>query len=222
MAFITGENEKTVRDMLGKLPRKVKILYFTQELECQYCRETHQLLEEIRDLSSGNVELEVYNFVNDKEVVEKYKVDKIPAIVMLDENGKDYGIRYYGIPSGYEFGSLLEDIQEVAKGKPALSEESIKLIQQIDKPLRIQVFVTPTCPYCPTAVLLAHKLAMVNDNITADMVEATEFPHLSMKYNVRGVPRTMVGETYAIEGALPEPHFVQRILEGYNQIYGQN
>ncbi|HFB67527.1 MAG TPA: glutaredoxin, partial [Calditrichae bacterium] len=136
--------------------------------------------------------------------------------------GKDYGIRYYGIPSGYEFGSLLEDIQEVAKGTPALSEESIKLIQQIDKPLRIQVFVTPTCPYCPTAVLLAHKIAMVNDNITADMVEATEFPHLSMKYNVRGVPRTMVGETYAIEGALPEPHFVQRILEGYKQMYGSN
>ncbi len=222
MAFITGENEKTVRDILGKLPRKVKILYFTQELECQYCRETHQLLEEIRDLSGGNVELEVYNFVNDKDVVEKYNVDKIPAIVMLDETGKDYGIRYYGIPSGYEFGSLLEDIQEVAKGKPSLSEESIQMIQQIDKPLRIQVFVTPTCPYCPTAVLLAHKIAMVNDNITADMVEATEFPHLSMKYNVRGVPRTMVGETYAIEGALPEPHFVQRILEGYKQMYGDN
>ena len=70
MPFITGEDAKIVGDILTKLPRKVKLIYFTQELECQYCRETRQLLEELRDLSGGNVELEVYNFVNDKEVVE--------------------------------------------------------------------------------------------------------------------------------------------------------
>ncbi len=217
MPFITGEDAKIVGDILTKLPRKVKLIYFTQELECQYCRETRQLLEELRDLSGGNVELEVYNFVNDKEQVEKYKIDKIPATVILAD--EDLGIRYYGIPSGYEFGSLLEDIQTVAKGQPDLSQETINLISQIDKPLRLQVFVTPTCPYCPNAVMLAHKLAMINKNIVADMVEASEFPHLAVKYHVQGVPRTMVGESYAIEGALPEPHFVQRIMEGYRQMY---
>ncbi len=220
MPFITGEDAKIVGDILTKLPRKVKLIYFTQELECQYCRETRQLLEELRDLSGGKVELEVYNFVNDKEQVEKYKIDKIPATVILAD--EDLGIRYYGIPSGYEFGSLLEDIQQVAKGKPDLSPETLQLISQIDKPLRLQVFVTPTCPYCPNAVMLAHKLAMVNKNIVADMVEASEFPHLAVKYHVQGVPRTMVGESYAIEGALPEPHFVQRIMEGYRQMYPEN
>ncbi len=222
MAFITGENEKTVRDMLEKLPRRVKLVYFTQELECQYCRETRQLVEEIQNLSAGNVKLEVYNFINDKEKVEHYQVDKVPALVILDENGKDFGIRYYGIPSGYEFGSLLEDIQVVSRGEPDLGEQSKQLIAQITRPLRLQVFVTPTCPYCPSAVLLAHKIAMVNPHITADMVEATEFPHLAVKYNVHGVPRTMVGESYAIEGALPETHFVQRVLEGYKQMYSEN
>ena len=222
MAFITGENEQTVREVLGKLPRKVQLVYFTQELECQYCRETRQLLEEIRDLSDGNVSLEVYNFITDKEKVEQYRIDKVPGLVILDEEGKDYGIRYYGIPSGYEFGSLLEDIQMVAQGEPDLSDQSKQLLARIDKPLHLQVFVTPTCPYCPSAVLLAHKMAMVNDNIIADMVEATEFPHLAMKYNVHGVPRTMVGESYAIEGALPETHFIQRVLEGFKQIYPNN
>ncbi len=218
MAFIVGDDQKVVKDILTQLPRKVKVVYFTQELECQYCRETRQLLEEVAELSDGKVVLEVYNFVTDKDKAEQFQIDKIPATIIMSEE-KDYKIRYYGIPSGYEFSSLPEDIKQVAAGEPEVSEETKQLIAQIDKPLHIQVFVTPTCPYCPSAVLLAHKIAMLNDNITADMVEATEFPHLAVKYNVRGVPRTMVGETYAIEGALPEPMFVQKILEGYRQMY---
>lgn len=221
MPFIAGEDAKTVGEILKNLPRKIKIVYFTQELECQYCRETHQLLEEIKDLSEGNVELQTFNFVNDKEQVDKFNIDKIPATVIMSEN-KDYGIRYYGIPSGYEFSSLLEDIQQVAKGEPEVAEETKSQIETITQPLRLQVFVTPTCPYCPSAVLTAHKLAMLNDNIVADMVEATEFPHLSMRYKVQGVPRTMIGEDNAIEGALPEPNFVQRVMDAYKQAYPAN
>jgi glutaredoxin-like protein len=221
MPFITGDDAKQVREILEKLPRTVKLIYFTQELECQFCRETHQLMTELKELGNGKINLEVYNFVNDKEQVEKYNIDKIPAIAVTTGD-KDFGIRYYGIPSGYEFSSILEDIQEVASGQPSVSEETKKSIQKITQPLHLQVFVTPTCPYCPGAVLMAHKLAMLNDNITADMVEATEFPHLSMKYNVRGVPRTVIGEDHAIEGALPEPNFVQKVLSAYQEMYPDN
>jgi len=216
-----GEDAKTVQGILSNLPRNVKLKYFTQELECQYCRETKQLLSELKELSEGKLELEILNFVNDKEEVEKHKIDKIPATVVMTDD-KDFGIRYYGIPSGYEFSSLLEDIQEVAKGEPEVSEDTKNQIAKITQPLRLQVFVTPTCPYCPSAVLMAHKLAMLNENIVADMVEATEFPHLSVRYQVQGVPRTMVGETTAIEGALPEPHFVQRVMEAYANMYPEN
>lgn len=221
MPFIVGEDAKHVQEILQKLPNKVKLVYFTQELECQYCRETRQLLEEIRDLSHGNILLEIYNFVNDKQQVEKYKIDKIPAIVVMSEN-KDYGIRYYGIPSGYEFSSLMQDIEEVANQQPEVSEETKKLLSQITQPLHLQVFVTPTCPYCPGAVVMAHRLAMLNDHITADMVEATEFPHLAVRYNVRGVPRTIISDKHAIEGALPESHFVKKVLDAYKQLYPNN
>ena len=221
MPFIVGEDAKQVKEILSKLANKVKLVYFTQELECQYCRETHQLMQELVELGDGKIELETYNFITDKDQVEKYKIDKIPATV-VSSGDKDFGIRYYGIPSGYEFSSLLEDIQQVADGEPSVSEETRKQIEKITQPLRLQVFVTPTCPYCPSAVLMAHKLAMLNENITADMVEATEFPHLSLRYNVQGVPRTMIGEKSAIEGALPEPHFVQRVLDEYKNLYPDN
>ena len=221
MPFIVGEDARQVQEILQGLPRPVKLVYFTQELECQYCRETHQLMEELRTLSNGKIQLEIYNFVNDKPQVEKYKIDKIPAIAVTAE-GKDYGIRYYGIPTGYEFSSIMQDIQELAQGEPDLSEETKKMIAKIIHPLHLQVFVTPTCPYCPSAVLMAHRLAMLNDYITADMVEATEFPHLAVRYNVRGVPRTVISEKHSIEGALPESHFVQKVIEAYKELYPDN
>jgi glutaredoxin-like protein len=221
MPFIVGEDAKQVQEILQKLPRPVKLVYFTQELECQYCRETHQLLEELKNLSNGNVKLEIYNFVNDKAEVEKYKIDKIPAIAVTTDE-KDYGIRYYGIPSGYEFSSIMQDIQELANDAPEVSEETKKMITKITQPLHLQVFVTPTCPYCPSSVLMAHRLAMLNDQISADMVEATEFPHLAIRYNVRGVPRTVISEKHSIEGALPESHFVKKVIEVYTELYPDN
>jgi glutaredoxin len=77
----------------------------------------------------------------------------------------------------------------------------------------MQVFVTPTCPYCPRAVLLAHQLAMESDMIRGDMVEAIEFPHLSQKYEVRGVPRTVINEDVHLEGAAPEQMVMARLME---------
>ncbi|RMG27296.1 MAG: glutaredoxin, partial [Methanobacteriota archaeon] len=149
-------------------------------------------------------------FVNDKEVAEKYGIDKIPATIIMGD--KDYGIRFYGIPSGYEFSTLLEDIIMVSHRDSGLSPKTREKIAAIDTPLHFQVFVTPTCPYCPRAVLLAHQLAMENDNIVADMVEAIEFPQLSQKYHVMGVPKTVVNDQDLAEGAMPEEMLVERLL----------
>ena len=102
---------------------------------------------------------------------------------------EDFGVRFYGIPSGYEFASLLQAIRTVASGQPQLAEETLEFLRQLEEPVHIQVFVTPTCPYCPGSVILGHYMAVASPMIQADMVEATEFPHLSMKYEVMGVPR---------------------------------
>jgi glutaredoxin-like protein len=212
MAFLTEKDQQFVRNLFENMKDPVQLIMFTQELECQYCRETHQILEEVAALSD-KISLTVYNFQTDKEIAEKYKIDKIPATVI--EGKKDFGIRYYGIPSGYEFSSLLEDIVDVSVNESGFSQPAKKMLANIKAPLHMQVFVTPTCPYCPKAVRLAHKAAIENDNITADMVEATEFPHLSMRYDVRGVPRTVVGENFPIEGAVPEMEFVEKLVEAY-------
>jgi glutaredoxin-like protein len=215
MSFLQEKDKEYIRKLFSEMQNNVKIINFTQEIECQYCPETRQILEELVELSD-KVSLELYNFMTHKDMVEKYKVDKVPATII--EGDQDYGIRYYGIPSGYEFSSVLEDIIDVSKRDSGLNPESRELLKQIDAPLRLQVFVTPTCPYCPTSVRLAHKIAIENPFVTADMVEATEFPELSMRYNVRGVPRTMIGEEYHVEGALPEKQYITKIVEYFKAL----
>ncbi len=215
MAFLQEKDKEYIRKLFSDLQQDVRLINFSQEIECQYCPETRQILEELVELSD-KLSLELYNFMTHKDMVEKYKVDKVPATIIAGD--EDYGIRYYGIPSGYEFSTVLEGIVDVSKRDSGLSKESRELLKQIDAPLRLQVFVTPTCPYCPKAVHLAHRIAIENPFVTADMVEATEFPELSMRYNVRGVPRTMIGDEYHIEGALPENAFIPKIVEYFKAL----
>ncbi len=209
MAILQEKDKIEVQKRLQDLPNPVKIINFTQELECDYCRETRQLLDEISQLSD-KITLEVYNFVNDKEMVEKYNIDKIPATVIMGD--KDYGIRFYGIPSGYEFSTLIEDIIMVSHRDSGLSPKTREKLATITTPVHFQVFVTPTCPYCPRAVFLAHQLALESDHIVSDMVEAIEFPHLSQKYHVMGVPKTVVNDQDLAEGAMPEDMLMDRLM----------
>jgi glutaredoxin-like protein len=108
---------------------------------------------------------------------------------------------------------VIEDIIDVSQGESGLQANTKEVIADLSEPVHLQVFVTPTCPYCPQAVRLAHKLAMESELITADMVEAIEFPHLSNKYHVHGVPRTVINETIHQEGAVPEPMLLAKLQE---------
>ncbi|MEA3340558.1 MAG: thioredoxin family protein [Chloroflexota bacterium] len=210
MALLNEEIREQVKQELADLAGPVKMAMFTQEFECQFCSETRQLTEEVAELSD-QLTVEVYDFVADEEKVEELSIDKIPAIAVI--GAEDYGVRYYGIPSGYEFSSLLHAIKMVADGKPELSEDTLEVLAGLDEPVHFQVFVTPTCPYCPQSVILAHQMAVASPMVRADMVEAQEFPHLSQKYQVMGVPRTVINETAHLEGAASEVMVLAKLQE---------
>jgi glutaredoxin-like protein len=212
MAMISDRDKKAIGDRLGKLAGPVRLVVFTQEMECQYCRETRELVEELAALSD-KIQVEVRDFVKDESEAKKLSVDKIPAIAVLDAKGKDYGIRFYGIPAGYEFISLIEAMEMVSKGESGLSVAGREKLKSVKEPLNLQVYVTPTCPYCPRAVVLAFRLAMESPHVTASMVEATEFPHLANKYGVSGVPHTVIGNSeQPMIGAYPEAAALEVIL----------
>ena len=141
MPLLAEKDREVVRKRLEELPNPVKLINFTQELECESCKDTRSMLEEVAALSE-RIELQVFNFQTDKEERDRYGIDKIPATVIMGE--VDYGIRYYGIPAGYEFVSLLETLIMVSKRDSGLEPATRERLAQVQEPLRLEVFVTPT------------------------------------------------------------------------------
>ena len=204
-----------VLEAMKEMDGSVFIQVFTSKDGCELCSDTIAIVDELADLSD-KVETEHLDIDDPGELANKYGIDKVPAIVVHKGTKKSHeyqGIRFFGIPAGYEFTSLLHSIKLVAVGKPELSEETLQALAEIAEPVHMQVFVTPTCPYCPQAVVLAHRMAVASPMIRADMVEATEFPHLATKYQVMGVPRTVINETVHVEGAAPEPMVLEKLRE---------
>ncbi|MGB9906332.1 MAG: protein disulfide oxidoreductase [Candidatus Saccharicenans sp.] len=216
-----------VRDFTRKkfeaeLVNPVNLVYFTKEKsplivpgrepqeDCGFCPETRQLLEELTGLSD-RIKLTVYELDKEPERAAQFQVDKVPAIIVMGE--QDAGIRFFGIPSGYEFMSLLEAIVDVSRGETELSQETKTALKNLTREVNIQVFVTPTCPYCPVAVRLGHQMALESPLVKAAMVEATEFPELTQKYEVFGVPKTIFNDSLTLEGAVPEEMFLEQVLK---------
>jgi alkyl hydroperoxide reductase subunit AhpF len=140
-SIIQDKDRRPIAERLETLARPVTLVNFTQELECEFCRETRQLIEELAGLSD-KLTAEVYDFIADQPKAREDNINKIPATVVMGE--RDYGIRFYGIPSGYEFSILLEDIISVSKGDSGLTAENKKKLREMHEPLHLQVFVTPT------------------------------------------------------------------------------
>jgi glutaredoxin-like protein len=141
MALLSEDLRDELQEEFEELPERVKLVVFTQEFECAHCRENTSLAQEVAALSD-KLDIEVHDFVLDKETVQRYEVDKIPAIVV--EGEKDYGVRLYGVPAGYEFTSLIEAIKSVSAGDSGLAPKTRQALAGLKDPLHLQVFVTPT------------------------------------------------------------------------------
>lgn len=196
------------------LVNPVRLIMFTQELECQFCAQTKQLITELAGLND-KILAEVRDFVADADLAKQYGVDKIPAIVILGQ--RDYGVKFYGLPYGYEFQTLMLALAAVSQGKTDLSEETKVKIHAISIPVHIQVFVTLTCPHCSAAAAMAYKFAVESSLVRADVVDVSEFPQLAIKYGVMGVPKIVVNEKVEFVGTVPENMFLEHVLLAVRQ-----
>jgi len=210
--LLTDQDRQTVRTQLAGITHRVTLLFFTQTFgEPETALATKQILQELVSLNE-RVAFEEANFVLDKERDAQYGVEQIPAVVLL-RDGEDTRIRFFGAPAGYEFMSLVEAVVAAGSDDSGLTAESKALIAaHVTEPLDVKVFVTPTCPHCPRAVTLAHRMAIESTLVTAACVEATEFIELSQRYRVTGVPKTVVNGRIEILGALPEDAFVRQVV----------
>lgn len=218
-SLLNDEITTQVSEVFSQMQDPVQVLFFGKDEDCDYCDDTQQILEEVAGLSD-KIALNVYSLEKDKAIAQQYKMDRAPGFVIAGKDGDqllDYGIRYAGIPSGHEFSSLINSVLLVSGRDSNLSEDIRDMLKDLDQPVNMLVFVTPTCPYCPQAVILAHQMALESPMIESEMIEATEFPDLSMRFNVSGVPQTTINEgAGTVVGAVPEGNLVAEILRAVN------
>jgi glutaredoxin-like protein len=209
MALLNDDIRNQVKEMLADLPHDVRLLVFTKPEDCPYCSIVQELMEEI-SAASDKISVETYDITEDTEEAETYDISKAPAIAIVGE--RDYGLRFFGIPANYEFSTLLHGIQVAGRGASADLDNTTKsYLNTLEEPVHYQVFVTPTCPYCPGAAVLAYDMAVESDWVRSDVVEASEFQDLAGKYEVRGVPLTVINDSQRQEGRAPANMIVEKI-----------
>ena len=141
MAILTERDRTSVSQELAKLAGPVKLVVFSQQLGSEYCVETERLVREVAECSD-KVGVEIYNLHIDRDKAAAYGVDRVPAVIV--EGVRDYGIRFFGIPMGYEFTNLIDGMLVAASGEPRLSPETLERLKGLTQPIHIQVFSTPT------------------------------------------------------------------------------
>jgi glutaredoxin-like protein len=213
MAFLNDEVIQQVGPMLADLPNEVELKVYTGGTlvvpgkdATGHQEETLGLLRELAELSDKITVTEA-PIAGDEEA-KAAGITRAPTIVFRRKGETRTNLRFLGLPSGYEFTTLLEAIRLVADDDTPEDK-----VGELAEPLLLQTFVTPTCPYCPRAVLTAYELAMANERIVAEGVEANEFPVLSQAFRISSVPDTIIGESSdaRVLGAQPKKQFVEAI-----------
>jgi len=208
MALLNEQIVNDVTEMMADLSNDVRLVVFTTKNGCEYCKEIVQLTQEVA-ATSDKLTTEIYDIAVVPDKAKELNITVAPVVAIL--GNQDYGLRYYGIPSGHEFSTLLYGIQRAGQGSAELDAETMTFLKELDQPVNIQVFVTPTCPYCPRSAILAYEMAVASDMVVADVVESMEFQEWANRFNVMGVPLNVINNTERVEGAAPPPMMINAI-----------
>ena len=206
MPLLDDEARNDVKKRFGEMVEPVTIVFY--EKEGQFTNEIKALLNELKELTDKlNVEVYAWN----SEEAKRDGIDNGPVMKFKSKFIKG-DARFYGAPTGYEFATLLEAILLASKGD--FKGPLVDFAPQVDKEVKLEVFVTPTCPYCPTSAFMALKLAFLSEKAKGYVYEAIEFPQISNKYNVSGVPKTVINDGKGeYVGAYPEDAAIMKIKE---------
>jgi len=209
------DREELTRILRDRMRDPVRLLHFTQSggaesfvTPCAECREALRLLTELTELSP-KLSLDVHDFMGAMSMAKDLGVARVPATLVGAAGDEHPRVRFYGTPSGYEFGALLDDILQVSQGREELSPQTLEALAGLSRPVHLEVLTTPTCPYCPGAVRIAHRFALASPMVVADMVAAAEFPELAQRYHAASVPLLVVDGRPDYEGGVTE----QRVLD---------
>jgi glutaredoxin-like protein len=208
---VSNTGRSTVIDeVLAAVDAPVRLLFYEEAVGCEACRRTRSVLDQLAR-RSHRIVVEALSMRAQPDRAALHGIDRVPAVVVAS-GGRDR-IRFYGAPDGHELQSLVEAIRLTASGDSRLSAASRVRLARLTRNVRLQVFFTPSCVYCPQMVTLANQLAVESPLISSAAIDATEYPDLVERYRVNGVPKTIVNDTLEIMGAVSEADLVSAVLD---------
>lgn len=211
MSALMDESLKSVvSQRFTNMIEPVTLKVFSNKNHCLFCNEMISLVNSVAELSD-KIKVEICDCEENDLKAKEYGIERHPAISI--DGDKDYGIRFYGVPAGKEFTTFIESIMLVSGRKSVLTSEATELLSKVNHKVNLKVFVTLECPYCPAMVIRAHKLALANDYITAEMIESSQFAQLAADFDIFGVPNTIINNGLgSVEGLVTEEVLLQQIL----------
>ena len=227
MLFSQNEMDNIKREM-AKLKDNVVLKLFTdfktqkdgtKLRKCMACEGTYELLKTLENLSNEKLKIDELSTEENEEEAKKYDVTRIPAILFVDENGREI-IRYSAHPTGAEFVPFLNSIQYFSGVRPYYADQIITHLKKIEKS-KMKIFITPTCPYCPATVPVLTLFAIVSKGkISAEVIDVDLNPDIAMKYQVQGVPHTVINEKDHIYGMFSPQDLLDKLTKGERDFGG--
>ncbi|NHK29745.1 MAG: glutaredoxin [Asgard group archaeon] len=209
-ALIDESVKQLVMQRFSDMKGPVTIRVFSIKDHCLFCNEMLSLVKSVAELSD-KINIEICDCSEDDPKAKKYGITRHPALSI--DGDKDYGIRFFGVPAGKEFTTLIESIMLVSNRETALSPQVKEMLNQLDKKVNLKVFVTLECPYCPAMVIRANKLALSSDFIVSEMIESSQFAQLAADHDIFGVPNTIIQDGLgSVEGLVNEEILLKEII----------
>lgn len=215
---ISAQQKSQLRRTFRKdLKTPVKLRLFTRApspiaipgRECPTCAQTQQLFEEIASVAP-KVELQVCDYYGDPALARELAVERIPALLIGNDDAPR--MKFYGAPLGFQMAAIIESIRSISRGASPLANDSRRRLRQVDRPVHVQVIVSPEEQSGAEAVFTAFSMARENHHISVDAIQIKDFPTLARGLGVQSVPLALVNDFYRLPDPITEGKLVEQVL----------
>jgi len=222
------QNKELIQNEMRKLKNKITLKLFTdfktqkdglKSRKCLACNSTFYLLNTLAENSDGKLEIEELSSEENEDIAEKYNVKRIPTILFLDANNREV-IRYTAEPSGAELVPFIKSLQYFSGVSSFYKDAIISNLKKISKS-NIDLFITHTCPYCPQVVPIVNFFAILSKGkIKVNIIDINANQDIAMKYQIQGVPHTMINEKEHIYGMFTPQDLLEKLTKGQRDFGG--